>query len=48
MTSIEPVCLSDFELIAKQKLPKGTYDFFKSGADEEITSRRNEQAFKKY
>lgn len=42
-----PVNISDFEHIAKEKLTKMAYDYYSSGADDEITLRENCDAYKK-
>jgi (S)-2-hydroxy-acid oxidase len=41
-----PVCLDDFEAIARQRLPKQVYDYYRSGADDEVSLKRNVQAFR--
>ncbi|XP_022096711.1 hydroxyacid oxidase 1-like [Acanthaster planci] len=43
-----PVCLKDFEEIARINLPKNAFDYYQSGADAEQTLRDNEAAFRKY
>lgn len=42
-----PVNIFDFEHIAKEKLTKMAYDYYSSGADDEITLRENCDAYKK-
>jgi isopentenyl diphosphate isomerase/L-lactate dehydrogenase-like FMN-dependent dehydrogenase len=42
----EFVCVEDFEKNAAKVLPKMAYDYFRSGADEQNTLKRNVQAFK--
>ncbi|XP_005389134.1 PREDICTED: hydroxyacid oxidase 2 isoform X1 [Chinchilla lanigera] len=41
------VCLTDFQILAQQKLAKTTWDFIEGGADEEITRDDNITAFKR-
>lgn len=41
-------CVEDFEENAAKILPKMAWDYFRSGADDEETLRRNRTAFKKY
>ena len=45
--SVEPVCLNDFEELARQVLPKVFFAFFADGADEEVTLNENKAAFKR-
>lgn len=42
---VEPVCLSDFETLAREKLSAATYEFIAGGAADEITLRWNRDAF---
>lgn len=42
------VCLRDFETFAVRLLPKMALDYYRSGADEEITLTENRQAFNRY
>ena len=42
-----PVSISDFESLAKEKLSQTAFDYYSSGANEEITLRENCEAFKK-
>lgn len=42
---MNPVTLSDYRLLAKQKLPQRIFDFIDSGACDEITKRKNREAF---
>jgi (S)-2-hydroxy-acid oxidase len=42
------VCVSDFELVARQKLPTAFWDFFASGADDERALKRNVAAFSRF
>jgi len=39
--------LDDFEAIARLRLPKQVYDYYRSGADEEVTLKRNVEAFRR-
>jgi 4-hydroxymandelate oxidase len=43
----EPVNLRDFETVARDKLDPVFYDYFASGAQDEITLRANEAAFQR-
>ena len=40
-----PVCLDDFERLARERLPHATYEFLASGAADEVTLRWNREAF---
>lgn len=42
-----PVNLNDFELIAREKLPHASYEYFAGGAGDEITLRENRLAFER-
>ena len=44
---MEPINISDFEILAKEKLDKKAFDYYSSGADEEITLKENCNAFKR-
>lgn len=41
----EPLNLSDYERLARERLPRMVYDYFAGGAGDEITLRENEQAW---
>lgn len=41
------ICLDDFEEVASKKLPKSYYEYYRSGAFEESTLRRNRTAFER-
>eukprot|EP01065_Artemidia_motanka_P041738 TRINITY_DN5442_c0_g1_i2.p1 TRINITY_DN5442_c0_g1~~TRINITY_DN5442_c0_g1_i2.p1 ORF type:complete len:280 (+),score=59.42 TRINITY_DN5442_c0_g1_i2:61-840(+) len=41
----EPVKLADFEELAKERLPRAVFDYFKGGANDEITLRDNQAAY---
>ncbi|KAF5733482.1 putative (S)-2-hydroxy-acid oxidase [Tripterygium wilfordii] len=41
----EPVNVNDFQVLAKQVLPKMYYDFYAGGAEDEHTLRENIEAF---
>lgn len=41
------ICVDDFEREAFKRLPKAALDYYRSGADEEITLRSNVEAFRK-
>jgi 4-hydroxymandelate oxidase len=43
---MEPVNLSDFESLAKEKLSAMAYDYYSGGACDEITLRRNQSAYR--
>ena len=45
--SVVMVCLDDFERMASRKLSKAAYDYFRSGADDEVTLKNNVEAFKR-
>ena len=42
---MEPINLFDFEEIARRKLPRMTYDYYASGASDEITLREDRAAY---
>jgi len=42
---ISAVCLDDFETLARQKLPHGTFEYIAGGAADEVTLRWNREAF---
>src|SRR5436853_6630702 len=46
MSRIEPVNLHEFESLAKAKLPVMAYDYYSSGACDEITLNRNQSAYR--
>jgi (S)-2-hydroxy-acid oxidase len=39
--------VSDYEELAKQKLPKMVYDFYAGGAEDQWTLKENKEAFSK-
>ena len=39
--------VSEYEAIAKQKLPKNAYDYYASGAEDQWTLAENRNAFAK-
>lgn len=41
------ICIDDYEAEAFKKLPQEALDYYRSGADEELTLRANREAFKK-
>ncbi|HEX6175138.1 MAG TPA: alpha-hydroxy acid oxidase [Candidatus Binatia bacterium] len=47
-TSSMPINLFDFEAIAKERLPKGEYDYIAGGATDEISVERNRRAFESW
>ncbi|XP_061556724.1 hydroxyacid oxidase 1 [Phycodurus eques] len=42
------VCVSDFEVDARKVLPKAVYDYYSSGAEEQVTLADNVAAFKRW
>jgi hypothetical protein len=42
------VTVDDWEAAARERLPKMAYDYYRSGADEEHTLRRNRDAYARY
>lgn len=42
---VEPINVYDFEAVARERLPGATYDYFASGANDEITLRENHTAY---
>ena len=44
-TNPSPVCLADFEVLAKQRLSHFAYEYIASGAADELTLRWNREAF---
>jgi 4-hydroxymandelate oxidase len=47
-SSSVPINLFDFEAIAKERLPKGEYDYIAGGATDEISVERNRRAFESW
>ena len=41
------VCLADYEKIAAKKLCPATYDYIRSGADDQVSIAENIEAFKR-
>lgn len=41
------ICVDDYEKEAFKRLPKEALDYYRSGADEELTLRANREAFKR-
>ena len=41
----EPVDVNEFEELARQVLPKISYDFFSGGAEDQHTLKQNIEAF---
>lgn len=41
------ICVDDYEQEAFKRLPKQALDYYRSGADEEVTLRANVEAFRK-
>ena len=48
MTATPNVCLDDFERHAARVLPKYAYDYYRSGADDQVTLRDNVEAFRRF
>uniref|UniRef100_A0A8C4SP13 (S)-2-hydroxy-acid oxidase n=2 Tax=Erpetoichthys calabaricus TaxID=27687 RepID=A0A8C4SP13_ERPCA len=46
--SQKPVCVKDFEEHARRVLPKSIYDYYRSGADDQITLADNQAAFSRW
>ncbi|MDZ4277992.1 MAG: alpha-hydroxy acid oxidase, partial [Dehalococcoidia bacterium] len=44
---MEPINLSDYEPLAREKLPKEHYDFIAGGAEDEVTLHENVAAFQR-
>ena len=47
-TNSSPVTIADIEKIAAEKIPGFAFDYYSSGADDEITLRENSKAFDRY
>jgi 4-hydroxymandelate oxidase len=45
---MQPVTVDDYEALARERLSTIAYDYYRSGADEEHTLRRNRDAFARY
>ena len=45
MSVEEPICIADFEKIAKTKLTQNAWNYYSSGADDEQTLSENCTAF---
>lgn len=43
----EPVCVNDFEIIAKERLPKMAFDYYMTAANDEQTYRESTMAFQR-
>ena len=41
----EPVNLADFEALAGRRMPRGAFDYYAGGAEDETTLRGNREAF---
>lgn len=44
----KPVCLDDYEAYARQKMAAPHFGFFCTGAEDEVTLRRNKEAYNEY
>jgi 4-hydroxymandelate oxidase len=44
---MEPINIFDLERIAREKLPKEAYDYYASGAHDEVTLRENRAAYER-
>ena len=40
-------CVTDLEAIARERLPKGVYDYYAGGAEDEQTVEGNREAFRR-
>lgn len=47
-TTVNAVCLEDFEKKAYEILEQNALDYYRSGAAEQFTLKLNQDAFKKY
>lgn len=48
MVALEDITnVSEFESVAKQKLPKQAYDYYASGAEDQWTLAENRKAFER-
>lgn len=45
---MEYICVDDYEKEAFKRLPRDALDYYRSGADEEVTLVANREAFKKW
>lgn len=43
----EPVCISDFETLAKERLPKAVFSYYASAANDKQTLFESTEAFKR-
>ncbi|XP_028395423.1 hydroxyacid oxidase 1-like [Dendronephthya gigantea] len=43
----EPICISDFEMLAKERLPKAVFDYYASAANDKQTLFKSTAAFKR-
>ena len=43
----EPICLADFEVLAKAKMPATSWEYVTAGAGDEITVRWNMEAYQR-
>ena len=44
----EPVCVSDIEAYAHDTLPRNALDYYRSGANDEVSLQDNLAAFRRY
>lgn len=42
------ICVDDYEKEAHKRLPRDALDYYRSGADEELTLEANKDSFKKW
>lgn len=47
MSTQQPVCLGDFDGIARRRLAKNAFDYYQSGANDEQSLRDNVDAFQR-
>lgn len=46
--SSKPGCLDDFETFARQRMAPSEFAYYSTGADDEVTLRRNREAFDRH
>ncbi len=47
-SAVGPLTVADFERLAHARLPRPAWDYYRSGADDEVTLARNTEAFASY
>ncbi len=48
MENNEPICIKDFETLAKERLPSGEFGFYALGANDNQTLGESTAAFNRY